>query len=303
MLTVITGAAGFVGQAVVAEMLAVHHPGRIRLVDRVLAPMPAPQFASVVCDVSDKAALRHALADATHVIHLSALPGGASEANPVASRRINVDATLDLIAALSGTSARLVYASSIAVLGSGLNGLIDDETVPRPGMTYGAHKLMCEIAIEDAVRRGDLSALALRLPGIVARPRSADGFGSAFLSDLFWAIRAGDEITVPVSSEATTWLISARQCARNLLLALQLDDRPAVATMPALRVQLTELVAEISQYCGTAPKVQFKADPRTETLFGAFPALVTAAADGMGLKHDGDLPALVRAVFEGETAK
>jgi naringenin degradation protein FdeJ len=48
-----------------------------------------------------------------------------------------------------------------------------------------AEQLMCEIALVNFVRLGKLDAIAMRLPGIVARPKSGVGFKSAFMSAMF----------------------------------------------------------------------------------------------------------------------
>lgn len=300
MLTVVTGAAGFVGQAVVREMIVRGHPGKVRLLDRSEVDCPAAAFESRSCDLTNLHDLRAALAGATHVIHLAALPGGASETDPRASRLVNLDATLDLIDLLATMRVRLLHASSIAVLGSTLPEIVDDATPANPGMTYGAHKRMSEIAIADAVRRGDLDALALRLPGIVARPRTTQGFGSAFVSDLFWAIQAGQRYTVPVSADGWTWLLSARQCAGNLLHALSLRACSPIATMPALHVRIGDLVGEVERQSGRSAMIDFAPDPRTQAIFASYPPLSTATADALGLCHDGDLTKLVSAVLGQE---
>ncbi len=52
------------------------------------------------------------------LFHLAAVPGGAAEEDPLLSRKVNLEATLDLIeaAADSVSCPRVVYASTIAVL-------------------------------------------------------------------------------------------------------------------------------------------------------------------------------------------
>ena len=120
----VTGADGFLGRVVVRSLPA----ERLRVVD-----LRRPGVAGAECiaaDLTDKAALP-ALLDGIHaVIHLAALPGGTSEADPAASRAINLDASLNLIEAASGR-ARFVYASSIAVFGQPLPGRIDDSPVAQ----------------------------------------------------------------------------------------------------------------------------------------------------------------------------
>ncbi|HWU04249.1 MAG TPA: NAD-dependent epimerase/dehydratase family protein, partial [Novosphingobium sp.] len=212
---------------------------------------------------------------------------------PALSRRVNVDATLCLLEALDRreTASRFVYASSIAVFGQ-TTSPVDDQTVPEPAMIYGAHKRMVEIALQDFHRRGRVSGIALRLPGIVARPRGNVGLKSAFMSDIFSAARAAEPFTMPVSPKATMWLMSARQAAQNLVHAAFLGATDGRAlTLPALRVSAAELVAALY---GREDLVSYDPDPALEAHFGALPPLATPAAQALGFAHDGTIAELIR---------
>jgi nucleoside-diphosphate-sugar epimerase len=283
----ITGADGFVGRAVARALPA----GRLRLVDRRRPDVPGAEC--IAADLTDKGALPGLLQGIDAVVHLAALPGGAAEADPAASRAINLDASLNLIEAASGR-ARFVYASSIAVFGAPLPGRVDDATPVRPAMTYGAHKAMVELALADAIRRGDIEGIALRLPGIVARPPTPSGLKSAFLSELFWAIRDGSPYTVPVGPEATVWLMSAGCAAANLIHALGLPSGPAI-TLPALRTTIAGLVDAIAG--GRRAAVAYAPDAELEAQVGRQPPLETPLADSLGFRHDGDPATLVQSVW------
>jgi nucleoside-diphosphate-sugar epimerase len=275
----VTGAAGFVGRAVVARL---RDAGIETIaIDRL------PGDGIVAGDLTDPAFRRDALADAQAVIHLAATPGGAAEADYALSRRINLDLTLALMEEARG---RFVYASSIAVFGAPSPETVDDDTPARPVLTYGAHKLMAEVALANLKRLGRLDGIALRLPGIVARPRAAAGLKSAFMSDVFHALAADEAITLPVLPEATMWMLSAQACAEALVHALTVRGAPAVLTLPALRVRMGELVAALNG----ADKVSYAQDTALEAQFGAYPPLLTLAADKLGFRHDGDLATLVR---------
>lgn len=293
LVTVVTGAGGFVGRVLAARMRQLDYPGTVRLVDR-LAPPGGGHFESVAAELTDRTAMAAIVADADRVVHLAALPGGAAEADPAASRAINLDATLDLLAALP-RGARLVCAGSIAVFGDPLPAEVDDATPPRPTSVYGTHKRMIELAVADARRRGAADALVLRLPGIVARPRGAGGFASAFMSDVVSAFAAGSAIALPVGPDATMWLMSARRCADNLLHALAIAPGDVAAlTLPAVRLTMADLVAALAAATGhPAALAHYRPDPRIEAAFGRLPPLATPAADGQGFAPDGGVAALV----------
>jgi len=274
----VTGAAGFVGRAVLARLREVGV--------EAIAIDRTPGDGILAGDLTDPGFRREVLADAGTVIHLAAIPGGASEADYDLSRRINLDLTLALMEEARG---RFVYASSIAVFGAPTPEPVDDDTRARPALTYGAHKLMAEVALANLKRLGRLDGIALRLPGIVARPRASIGLKSAFMSDVFHALAANEPITLPVSPQATMWMLSAPAVADALIHAVTVQDAPAVLTIPALRVRMDELVAALG-----GSRVSYEPDAALEAQFGAYPPLSTPAADRLGFRHDGDLATLVK---------
>ena len=290
----VTGAAGFVGRAV-AERIASERPDvALLLVDRAFDRTPvAPTLEG---DLTDAGFLREVCACSDVVIHLVALPGGAAEQDPAASRAINLDMPLALIDAMAGR--RLVIAGSIAVFGSALPAQVDDATPIRPASVYGTHKAMVELAFADAVRRGVVAGMVLRLPGIVARPEAGGGFGSAFFSDVFHAAREGRRYTLPVAPDATSWLMSARTCAKNLVMAaLGSDSVPDAVTLPALRVRMSDLIAELGGH-GDVRGIDHAEDADLRRMFGSYPPLATLRADALGFAHDGTLAQLVAAAFK-----
>ena len=293
----ITGAGGFIGAALARRLAASATAGLI-LCDRNL-PDPPAGTEPIEGDLGDPAVLGRALAAQPDVVfHLASAPSNLSEAEPALSRAVNLDVSLALLDRLAASErpVRMVYASTIATLGAGFDKPVDDDLAPRPALTYGAHKLMVETALADWTRRGRILGMALRLPGIVARPPSAAGFGSAFWSDVFHAVRGGQDYTCPASPEAVGWLMSLDCCVDNFLHAASLDaDRlKGSLTLPALSVRLGDLVEAIARRTGgEASAVRYVPDPQIMRNFGGYPPLSTPAADALGLRHDGDLDHLV----------
>lgn len=239
----------------------------------------------------------HAPLDA--IFHLATIPGGAAEAEPALGTQINVAAAMALIdaAAAHGNRPRLVFASSIAVFGDPLPAQVDDATPISPMLRYGAHKAMMEEWIATLTRRGAVRGLSLRLPGIVARPKGPSGMKSAFMSDLFHDLKAGRPITLPVSPDATCWLLSRTTLVRNLVAALDLTDAHAETrlNLPALRVRMGDLVTEVAKQTGSDTALaSCNPDPAIQAAFGNQPPLFTPRADALGLHHDGNLATLVR---------
>lgn len=299
----VTGAGGFVGRQIVARLL--ERGDHVVATDTVAGGIP--EGARVVAgDLGDTAVRAEALKDGVSaVIHLATVPGGAAEADPVASRRINVDAMYDLLleTAAAGHRPRFVFASSIAVFGDPLPEHVDDLSPLSPKMIYGTHKAMMEHAMAMFSNRGLIDGVTVRLPGILARPKGPSGMKSAFMSNLFHALKAGEDFLCPVSAQGTIWAQSLARCADNFLHALTLDTAllptTRAVTLPALRVTMGDLAAHIARQCGvSADLVRYEPDAALEAAFAAQPPLATPAAEKAGFAHDGDTASLVKSALQ-----
>lgn len=298
MNILITGAGGFVGRHVKQMLL---RDGHVCTGIDTVACHDVNAINMVWGDLADPDIRARALEGGCDaIVHLATVPGGAAEADPAASRRINVDAMYDLMVEASALrpGLRLVFASSIAVYGDPLPAWVDDATPLSPKMIYGGHKAMMEDAVALFSNRGAIDGVTLRLPGILARPKGPSGLKSAFMSNLFHALRAGEPFLCPVSAEGTVWAQSLQQVAVNIIHALSLKTArlptSRAVTLPALRVKMGDLAEEIARQCGVSSQlVRYDRDPELEATFATQPPLSTLAAENAGFAHDGDIATLV----------
>lgn len=304
---VVTGAQGFVGRALVKRLLSEGLGGkpvsRLTLMDVGFDALPVDsrvvQLAGSIADAAIRASAYASPVDA--VFHLASIPGGAAKKNYALGRSINLDATLGLLEDLRGQTRapRFVFASTVAVYGERLPATVDEQTLPAPALSYGAHKLMGEALVADASRLGWVQGCSLRLPGVVARPGDGTGLMSAFMSLLFWKLAVGIPLTVPVSAEGVAWWISVSTCVDNLLHAATVDPERFNARrsyqMPVLRLTVGELVEALAARFGADRKtlVTYAPDPFIERLFAAYPPLLTPEAERLGLRHDGSVDQLI----------
>lgn len=298
MRILVTGAGGFVGRKLVSK-LGNHE---IIALDQHSDQIPQlPHITSITGDLCDNTVLETATAGGCDaVIHLATVPGGAAEQNPDLAKRVNLDATIALANAVSksGNQPRFIFASSIAVFGNPLPASIDDTTPLTPTMLYGAHKAMIEAWLATLSRRGELEALSLRLSGVVARPKGPSGMKSAFMSDIFHALKNGESFVMPVSAQASCWVNSVDCVTDNIIHAVDadLDKLPPTRaiTLPTLRIRIAELVTEIAKQSEQSTElVTYSPDAALEAAFGALPPVTTQSADAMGYTNDTNLEALV----------
>lgn len=317
MRWLVTGAGGFVGRALVRRLLGQGLPGgaaptQLLATDLALDGLPDdPRLVPLPGDLVNPQTWARAFEQPLHgVIHLASVAGGAAEAQPALARAVNLDATQALLdcgraqAEGGGPVPRFVFASSIAVYPPQLPPVVTDDTPAQPHLLYGLHKLIGEVAVAHASRRGWVDGLSLRLPGVLARPPQRTGQLSAFMSDFVRELAAGRAFECPTSPTAAIWASSLPNVLDNLLHAATVDTARLPASrcllLPTLRVEMAELAEVIGRVHRVPAQalVRWVPDERTEALFGRYPPLQTLLAEGAGFAGDGTADVLARRALE-----
>lgn len=305
MRILVTGADGFLGRGLLAQLTtSFSQARRLVLTDRSFSgsgPVGSETIAGDLCDLDFVADLLAPGFDL--VFHLASVPGSLAETEQDLGHSANLLAPDALARGVAAQcpGARFIFASSIAVYGDLGNGVVTTETRPAPLLTYGAHKLMMEILLSDMTRRGALSAMSLRFPGIVARPPSESGHGSAFMSQIFHRIAAGDAYDCPVPSTSTCWWMSRRAATTALLHAAQMQGPiPTVVQPPVLHASLEAVSEAIARTVGKPARIGWGDDEKLQRIFGAMPPLDAGAAQALGFRADATLEQLAAAALSGE---
>ncbi len=303
----VTGAGGYIGQALAARLKAALQAQQITsltLVDLrfALEAVDSPGLRHINGDIGDPSVLAQATSPAPDtVFHLAGITSRAAQDDFALGLRVNISNSMALFERLrlQGQVPVVVCASTIAVYGVPLPDAVDDATPLMPTLSYGAQKQMLEILLADYSWRGWLDGRAVRLSGIVARPSAPNAALSAFASDLIREPAQGRHYTCPVAGDATLWLLSLPACIECLLHAASIAQQHLPAqrawNLPALRASVHELVHALSQHLGRdiSDLIEYQPQPELAAQFATWPPLSTAIANRLGMRHDDDLGILV----------
>jgi nucleoside-diphosphate-sugar epimerase len=213
MRILVTGASGFIGRALCAQLLARGH--EVSALVRRAGSQPTGTHA-LAGDLGDNAGLAQALADARPecVVHLAAEI--ASQRSERKLREVNVAGTarlLDACTALAGAGLtpgpRFVFASTV-VTGDARGALLSEET-PLPVQTpYGRSK-----------QEGERLALSCGLPAVVIRPSHVYGPGGWYVDELIAHLRQPGRFAVIGSGENLWDVVHVDDVVSALVLAVE----------------------------------------------------------------------------------
>lgn len=171
----VTGGAGYIGSHAVKALAAAGHDvwvfdnlsaGHAEAVRRVQAAFPDRHITLVEGDITDGAAVTHALraSSATAVMHFAArLSVGESMREPAAYYRTNVVGALTVLEAMATCGVRhFVFSSTAATFGEPERTPIDETHPQRPINPYGETKRVVEHALAHLERATGLTSVIFR---------------------------------------------------------------------------------------------------------------------------------------------
>lgn len=182
----ITGGAGFIGQALVKRFEKVGH-------DVCVFDLESPELAGgkyIRCDVFDFEKLRDAVRRHDIIIHLVGLANArAAQKEPAKSFKLNVASLQNVLEAcrVDGGDKKLIFPSSAAVYGITHTLPVREDFTPHPLNVYSWHKHMCEKMVHCYHENYGLEYIISRLFNVYGR-------GSKGVIELFLSKAARGEI-------------------------------------------------------------------------------------------------------------
>lgn len=232
---VITGGCGFIGTALINQLLKDGEDAAIRAYDNLsvgddtgYSVSPATiksteledwsaKLVIVDADISNPADLELAMVDADVVVHLAANTGvGPSIEDPFADCTNNVLGTLNVLEAARHSSVeRVVFASSGAPLGMQVPPL-HEEMAPNPASPYGASKLAGEGYCRAYFHAFGLETVTLRFSNVYG---PGSGNKGSVVAKLLREALAGESWTIYGDGTQTRDFIYIDDLVRAVLLA------------------------------------------------------------------------------------
>ena len=246
----VTGAGGFLGRALIPELIGAGFGVRALLRGSSTIPSLQPEAEIVLGDVCDEKRVKEAMVDCNAVVHLAAkvhaMDGHGHEREYDA---VNVEGTRHVLdAAVASGVTRVVFVSSAKVFGEETQGCVDERCLPHPQTPYGWSKWKAEQLVSEYSRRGDLTAISLRLPMV---------YGQTTKGNLFRMIKAIDVGHFPSLPQlpALRSLLHVDNCVQAVLRCLQAPrfDRAVYIVSDADLYSVTDLYDRIRGELGKGP--------------------------------------------------
>ncbi|KAH0363969.1 hypothetical protein KCU65_g7031, partial [Aureobasidium melanogenum] len=305
----ITGAAGFLGQALTRALLQDNPSATIILTDTTKPEIPLAlaseksttgNIRSLAADLTIKETCDQLFtSELTHVYLLHGIMSGAAEANYDLGLRVNVDSMRYIADALrntkSGNPTKVIFPSSLAVFGPANNStVVTEDTRTAPRSSYGAEKAMTELLFDDLSRREVIDARIVRLPTIIVRPGQPSGAASSFCSGIIREPLNKTVSNLPVSRDTKLWVCSTRTVVRNLVMAKNISSQQfgsdsRVVNLPGQTVTVSEMLSALAEVGGkkSVALVEDRPDQAVESIVGSWPATFDVSrADSLGFAGD-----------------
>jgi nucleoside-diphosphate-sugar epimerase len=303
----ITGAGGYVGQELAAELLRSSPPDTTVTLTDVQAP-PAPvsvpehasRVKSVAADLTSQKVVDELISKSAPyetVFLLHGIMSSGSEANFDLGIKVNLDATRYILDRLKATTpgAKVVFTSSLAVYGPTESGFVINETnlPPVPLSSYGTQKLIIELLVNDYSRKGFLDGRSVRLPTVTVRAGKPTQAASSFVSDIIREPFHGKKAILPVARDTPVWICSPYTIVKNLLHAREVpkeafgDSRSV--NLPGLLVTVQEMLDALEQVGGAEKRalVEDKYDADIDKIVQSWsPLFDNARARQLGFSDD-----------------
>lgn len=232
----VTGAAGFLGSALVDKLCRSDHHVRVVLHDSTHPISRSQNVETVTTDIRDAKQVQEIADGCGAIVHLAAKVHAIDDSGAGKDyEAVNVEGTRHILdAAVRSGVNRIVFASSVKVFGEETSGSVDETQVPDPQTAYGRSKWRAEQLVSEYAGRHGLTAVSLRLPMV---------YGPTKKGNLYRMIEAIDHGRFPVLPRLST--------ARSLLHVENFVQAVFLCLRSPCFKRSAYIVADTQPYCVT----------------------------------------------------
>ncbi len=310
MRIAVTGAGGYIGRRLVAELHARGRLGSRPITELVLADQAFPTELKagpiavhrIVGDIGAADVRADLFRDRLDAIfHFAAMLTAGAEREFDNGVHTNIHGFMELLEACRRQGGiRLIFSSSMAVFGGPLPDIVTDDLAQRPQNSYGVQKAIDELLLDDYTRRGFIDGRALRLPVVLLRGSNDTPTLSEHISAIIREPLLGRP-AVSVFDPATPMpVISVGAVARAFctLFELPTEALGAVRTMnlPALTVTIDDMVDAVVRRVGPQARalIDWRPDPNIAALMAQMPLRITSSrAIALGITPEASFDAVI----------
>ena len=265
-LYVVTGGAGFIGSHLVDALLAQGH--RVRVVDDLSTGHRRnldPRAELLVADVATPGVMGRALAGADGCFHLAAIASVAKgNEDWLGTHRSNQTATIAVFdAARDNGRLPVVYASSAAVYGAGIDGALHEDLVPQPLSAYGADKLGCELHARVAQHVHGTATIGLRFFNVYGPRQDPCSPYSGVISIFAAGVRNRRPLTINGDGGQTRDFIFVADVVAHLTAAMArlrtVSEAIVLNVCTGRATSILDLAHTLASYAGHRPNIRFAA--------------------------------------------
>jgi UDP-glucose 4-epimerase len=262
----VTGAAGFIGRSIAAELLA--NGESVRGIDNLstgkrenLAGLEAMDF--IEADLNDANACATACHGVEVVFHQAALASvPRSVADPISTNDSNVSGTLQLlVAARDAKLRRVVYAGSSAAYGDAPSLPKHEGMLPDPISPYAVSKLTGEYYMKSFYRVYGLETVTVRYFNVFGPYQDPSSQYSGVLAKFTMQMLAGEQPTIFGDGEQSRDFTFIQNVVGANLLAAQAPANQVAGRVfnvaAASRITLNETVKILHQLTGYRGEVRY----------------------------------------------
>ena len=279
MTSLVTGGNGFIGQALVREL--VERGEEVVVFD---AQDRAEQLDSLdkkvmfvqgdLAELSDVSSVVKQYRPQT-IFHLGAMISLAAEVAPQRAFRVNLGGTFNLLEAVRLFDVEtLVYASTVAVYGEGVESPVADDAPQFPSSVYGATKVASERWAEQHHRLYGTNVRGIRLPTVTGPTRQGVGAG-AFGTLIFKESAFGRPYSIPVQADTRAAIMYVPDAVRALMSISEIPNDQLTRrfyNVAGIAVTVEEMVTAVRQVIPDAAR-SYALDDKIQKIVESRPML------------------------------